>query len=70
YGSEVPIGGQNKLAAQHKGLGAELLKQAEQIARQGYSAEKITVISGVGARDYFRIECGYVPEGHYMVKVL
>jgi elongator complex protein 3 len=70
FGSEVPIGGQSELAAQHKGLGAELLKQAEQIARQEYSAGKIAVISGVGARDYFRIECGYVLEGHYMVKTL
>ncbi|MHB8085112.1 MAG: elongator complex protein 3 [Dehalococcoidia bacterium] len=70
FGSEVPIGEQSKLAAQHKGLGAELLKQAEQIARQDYSAKKIAVISGVGARDYFRIECGYTLEGHYMVKAL
>ncbi|MGD0355853.1 MAG: tRNA uridine(34) 5-carboxymethylaminomethyl modification radical SAM/GNAT enzyme Elp3 [Dehalococcoidia bacterium] len=70
FGSEVPIGGQKEFAAQHKGLGAELLKQAEKITKQDFSVEKIAVISGVGARDYFRTECGYILEGHYMVKAL
>ena len=70
FGSEVPIGGQDELAAQHKGLGALLLKEAEKIARDEFQSAKIAVISGVGARDYFRTECGYQLEGPYMVKNL
>jgi len=70
FGAAVPIGGQNDLAAQHKGLGNKLLKEAEKIARDDYSISKIAIISGVGARDYFRSECGYGLEGHYMVKDL
>ncbi|MCX6004607.1 MAG: tRNA uridine(34) 5-carboxymethylaminomethyl modification radical SAM/GNAT enzyme Elp3, partial [Chloroflexi bacterium] len=68
FGSEVPLGEQNKLAAQHKGLGSQLLKEAERIASEEFSAGKIAVISGVGARAYFRTEFGYRLEGHYMVK--
>jgi elongator complex protein 3 len=69
FGAAVPIGGQNEQAAQHKGLGGLLLKEAERTAREDYSANKIAVISGVGARDYFRAE-GYQLEGAYMVKSL
>jgi elongator complex protein 3 len=69
FGAAVPIGGQNDQAAQHKGLGGLLLKEAERISREEYSAGKIAVISGVGARDYFRTE-GYQLENAYMVKDL
>ena len=70
FGSAVPIGAQNELAAQHKGLGNLLLKEAGRIAKEEYSLGKIAVISGVGAREYFRTECGYELEGPYMVKAL
>ena len=69
FGAAVPIGEQNDQAAQHKGLGGLLLKEAERISREEYSAAKIAVISGVGARDYFRTE-GYQLENAYMVKDL
>jgi len=70
FGSEVPLGKQGAGAAQHKGLGGELLKEAERIARDEFQADKIAVISGVGAREYFRSECGYELDGDYMVKDL
>lgn len=70
FGSAVPIGTQNETGAQHKGLGIGLLKEAERIAHEEYSAGKIAVISGVGARDYFRTECGYELDGYYMAKNL
>jgi elongator complex protein 3 len=47
-----------------------LLKEAERIARDEFQANKIAVISGVGAREYFRSECGYELDGDYMVKDL
>jgi elongator complex protein 3 len=70
FGSEVPLGKQGVGAAQHRGLGGELLKEAEKIARDEFQANKIAVISGVGAREYFRSECGYDLDGDYMVKDL
>ncbi|GAH67341.1 unnamed protein product, partial [marine sediment metagenome] len=70
FGSEVPLGEKQSGAAQHRGLGGELLKEAERIAREEFKAQKMAVLSGIGARDYFRSECGYELEGDYMVKEL
>jgi len=70
FGSEVPLGEQRSSAAQHRGLGGELLKEAERIAIDELRTHKIAVISGVGAREYFRSEWGYELDGAYMVKKL
>ncbi len=70
FGSEVPLGEKNDAAAQHRGIGTELLKAAEEIARDEFKLPEIAVISGVGAREYFRSECGYELDGAYMVKNL
>ena len=51
------------------GLGRKLLKEAEKISKEKFSAKKILVISGIGARDYYR-KFGYKLEGAYMVKKL
>jgi len=42
---------------QHTGLGKELMKEAEKIAKKK-SHNKIKVISGVGVREYYR-KLGY-----------
>lgn len=70
FGSEVPLGEQREGAAQHRGLGSELLREAERIAHDEFQARKIAIISGVGAREYFRTEFGYKLDGAYMVKEL
>jgi elongator complex protein 3 len=70
FGSEVPLGEKLAGAAQHRGLGGELLKEAERIARDEFQTRKIAIISGVGAREYFRSEWGYALDGAYMVKEL
>ncbi|HEX7364213.1 MAG TPA: tRNA uridine(34) 5-carboxymethylaminomethyl modification radical SAM/GNAT enzyme Elp3 [Dehalococcoidia bacterium] len=70
FGSEVPLGEKKDTAAQHRGMGLELLKEAERIARDEFKATKMAIISGVGAREYFRTECGYELDGAYMVKEL
>ncbi|MEW6034593.1 MAG: tRNA uridine(34) 5-carboxymethylaminomethyl modification radical SAM/GNAT enzyme Elp3 [Chloroflexota bacterium] len=70
FGPEVPLQGRNALAAQHKGLGKALLQEAERIAREEFSRHKMLVLSGVGAREYYRTEFGYVSEGPYMAKRL
>ncbi|UCC17888.1 MAG: GNAT family N-acetyltransferase, partial [Dehalococcoidales bacterium] len=70
YGPEVPLKEQNPESAQHRGLGKALLAEAERIAREEFHSPEIFVLSGVGARDYYRNESGYTLDGHYMVKPL
>jgi len=70
FGSEVPLGGRQAQAAQHKGLGGGLLREAERIARDEFGVKKLKILSGIGARDYFRSEFGYSLQGAYMVKDL
>jgi elongator complex protein 3 len=70
FGPAIPLGEKRSDAAQHKGLGGELLREAERIARDEFKLQKIAIISGVGARAYFRSEVGYELEGAYMVKRL
>ena len=70
YGPEVPLKNQSPDAAQHKGLGKALLKEAERIAREEFKAPQMLVLSGVGAREYYRTEFGYSSAGDYMAKKL
>ena len=70
YGPEVPISEQKEEAAQHKGLGKALLQEAERIASQEFRVKTMIILSGVGAREYYRTEFGYRPQGGYMVKEL
>jgi histone acetyltransferase (RNA polymerase elongator complex component) len=55
-------------AAQHTGFGKRLMKIAENIAKK-YNLKKIAVISGIGARPYYR-KLGYKLHGTYMVKTI
>lgn len=70
YGTEVPLGQRKQAAVQHQGLGAKLIREAEKISREEFGAARLAVISGVGARNYFRNEFGYQLEHTYMVKGL
>jgi elongator complex protein 3 len=70
YGPEVPLAGQNAAAAQHKGLGKALLREAERIAAEEFGARQMTILSGIGAREYYRTEFGYKSRGDYMVRDL
>jgi len=65
YGQMTPISGKKK-AIQHKGLGKRLMIEAERIAKKK-SFKKITVIAGVGVREYYR-KLGYKLEDTYMIK--
>ncbi len=69
FGPEVPIGETHPEAAQHKGLGRQLLEKAEKIAREEFGIKQIKVLSGIGARNYFQV-WGYELDGAYMVKEL
>ena len=70
YGPEVPLKQQNPTAAQHKGLGKALLTEAERIAREEFQAQQMVVLSGTGAKEYYRTEFGYRSQADYMVKSL
>jgi len=70
YGPEVPLAEQNTEAAQHKGLGKALLREAERIAAEEFKAPRMTILSGVGAREYYRTEFGYQSQADYMVRDL
>jgi elongator complex protein 3 len=68
YGQLQPLRGRVSLfSPQHKGLGKKLVKMAEKIAKKEFKVKKITVISGIGAREYWR-KLGYQLEDTYMVK--
>ncbi|AKB27455.1 histone acetyltransferase, ELP3 family [Methanosarcina siciliae T4/M] len=69
YGSMVPVGkGAKQKEWQHRGYGKELIEHAEIIASEaGY--EKLAIISGIGAREYYR-KLGYNLDGLYMAKTL
>jgi elongator complex protein 3 len=70
YGFEVPISEHHKRTAQHKGLGKALMREAERIVREEFQLSQLAVLSGVGAREYYRAEFGYQPHGNYMVTQL
>jgi elongator complex protein 3 len=69
FGAEVPLGGRLAQAPQHHGLGEKLLREAEGIAKEEFKADRLSVLSGVGAREYYR-SLGYGLEDAYMVKEL
>jgi len=70
YGPEVPLAEQKEEAAQHKGLGKALLREAERIASHEFQAQQVIILSGVGAKEYYRSEFGYSSQADYMVKSL
>jgi elongator complex protein 3 len=68
YGQSLPVGSTRSGAAQHTGLGARLMAEAEALAAErGYS--RVAVISALGTRPYYR-KLGYALGGTYMVKSL
>ena len=64
YGTSTGIG--KKGSVQHHGIGKQLLDRAVEIARK-QKKNKLVVISGIGAREYYR-KLGYRKEGPYMLK--
>jgi len=66
FGPELPLGERQDQAAQHKSSGEKLLREAERITYEEFHIRSLHVLSGVGARDYFR-NFGYHQEGAYMV---
>jgi len=53
FGEHVPVSFRSCLASQHTGFGRKLIEKAKEIARKRGLA-KLSVISGVGVREYYR----------------
>jgi len=69
YGPVVPVGQRSTGAWQHRGFGADLLKEAERIAREHYDLKKLLVISALGTKQYY-MRLGYSRDGVYVSKNL
>ncbi len=66
YGQSLPVGEEKTGAAQHAGLGTNLLHQADQIAKEN-GFQRMAVISAVGTREYY-LERGFERGELYLVK--
>lgn len=69
YGSAVAVHQRDSAKQQHRGLGSLLVREAERIASREHGSRKLAIISGVGARDYYR-KLGYSLDGPYMSRHL
>jgi len=68
YGQSLSVGAAQEGAAQHLGLGTQLIQRAEEIARQrGY--QKLAVISAAGTRRYY-LQRGFERGNLYLVMSL
>ena len=63
----MSVSGKNNVSPQHKGYGKLLVKTAQDIAAD-HKLPKISVISGIGTKEYYKNKCGFNHEGTYMTK--
>jgi elongator complex protein 3 len=68
YGQSLSLGASERGAAQHQGLGRQLMARAEQVAAQA-GFRRVAVIAALGTRGYYR-RLGYSLGQTYMVKEL
>jgi len=66
YGLLIAVS-EKGMAPQHQGLGRKLIKATEKIVKKEFRLKRLSVISGIGARGYFR-KLGYKLKNTYMVK--
>jgi elongator complex protein 3 len=59
--------GSTKSSLQHTGYGTQLMLEAEKISLL-HKYNKIAVIAGVGARDFYKNKLNYVLQDDYMIK--
>jgi len=70
YGPMLNVGSRiEDRSFQHRGYGAQLMQEAERIASEEFGVLKLSVISAVGTREYYK-RLGYRIDGPYMSKVL
>ncbi len=74
YGSQVGVGNSEAATAgveqrQHQGYGRQLLAEAERLATDA-GFDKLSVLSGIGVRQYYREKLNYKQDGPYVSKRL
>ena len=69
YGKSLKLGERNEHGIQHLGLGKNLMRSAEKIAKEEFDAKKLLVISAVGTRQYYH-KLDYSLLGPYMAREL
>lgn len=67
YGKATALSEEGSI--QHRGIGKKLFVEAEKIASEVYDCKKMLVISGIGARAYYR-KLGYKQDGPYVSRRL
>ncbi|MBS3144004.1 tRNA uridine(34) 5-carboxymethylaminomethyl modification radical SAM/GNAT enzyme Elp3 [Candidatus Woesearchaeota archaeon] len=70
YGAAVRVGQKTLKDVQHHGLGMQLMEEAEKIAQEEFDCNKMVVIAGIGAREYFKKKLNYKQDGPYVSKKL
>jgi elongator complex protein 3 len=68
YGQSLPVGAEKEGAAQHSGLGTQLLEEAGKVAKEN-GFRRIAVISAVGTRGYY-LDRGFERGELYLVKTI
>ena len=68
YGQLHPLK-YSAISPQHKGLGKKLIQEAEKITKKEFELPAVAVISGIGAREYYK-KLGYKLKDTYMIKKL
>ncbi|MDD5651436.1 MAG: tRNA uridine(34) 5-carboxymethylaminomethyl modification radical SAM/GNAT enzyme Elp3 [Candidatus Nanoarchaeia archaeon] len=66
YGKSLELKEKNENSVQHQGIGKQLLKEAEKLAKIK-KIKKMFIISGVGVKEYYK-KLGYKKDGCYMSK--
>ncbi|MFL6395806.1 MAG: tRNA uridine(34) 5-carboxymethylaminomethyl modification radical SAM/GNAT enzyme Elp3 [Nitrososphaeraceae archaeon] len=70
YGQMLDVGKTgDKESSQHKGYGLQLMQEAERITKEEFGVQKLSVISAVGTREYYK-KLGYTQNGPYVCKML
>jgi elongator complex protein 3 len=70
YGNAVGVGKERQEGdIQHRGLGKQLMEEAEKIAVEEFDKKKMLAISGIGAREWFK-KLGYRKDGVYASKLV
>jgi elongator complex protein 3 len=70
YGNAVGVGKERQEGdIQHRGLGKQLMEEAEKIAVEEFDKKKMLAISGIGAREWFK-KLGYRKDGVYVSKLV
>lgn len=69
YGPALNLGDSSSDSSQHKGLGKQLMEEAEKISKKS-GFKTIRVISGVGVREYYEKLGYYLDSEGYMFKKL